>query len=468
MFQYSLVSDKIVDELGEKVLDVLSNVGILCQNEEIISSLRQEGAKVSGDRVFFPKEMSKRLLQQVRVESEGSSFGKQERFYEPPLPELGCQVAQFFFDYASEQRRSGNSKDFIELIKLGSVLHPESSMGHSLLLTDVPPIIEPLKASILLAEYAPNPGPVFAWNVAQADYLSEMGEIYGKENWFTWGAICFSHPFRFDKDVADRFVHIVRSGQTAGLTAMPVAGVTTPITASGFIVVASAEIFATWLSARSLNPSVPLGGSIWGGTIDMKTGEISYSSFDALFYSFALSEFMFKWTGKFIPVGGGEYCDAKYPGYYAALEKAYKAMAIAAFTGVHPSIGQGMLENGKTICPEQLLLERELTKGIGIFARQIDITKSPVLLSDIFDVGIGLNKTYLEMEYTFYHFNEHLWCPEIMRRSGWDGPQADKAVLAKMHEKVLDLKRRYRKPEVDPDKLHKMRELVNKAKSRLL
>jgi hypothetical protein len=60
---------------------------------------------------------------------------------------------------------------------------------------------------LLLAEYARKPAGAFAWNVRQVDYLIEMGEILGIENWFTWGAICFAHPLRFDKDV--RFANLI-------------------------------------------------------------------------------------------------------------------------------------------------------------------------------------------------------------------------------------------------------------------
>jgi trimethylamine:corrinoid methyltransferase-like protein len=38
----------------------------------------------------------------------------------------------------------------------------------------------------------------------------------------------------------------VKAGVPTGLTAMPVAGVTAPVTVEGFIVVASAEYIATW------------------------------------------------------------------------------------------------------------------------------------------------------------------------------------------------------------------------------
>ncbi len=465
MFQYSLLKDADVEPLAEGVFEVLEKVGVLCQNREMLEAMEQAGARVdySRETANFPRRMSEELLEQIRKEMGPPGERGNPKFGTPSLPGLGTQVAQLFYDYEAKQRRGGNTKDFIELIKLGDVLHPESSVGHSLLLTDVPAIVEPLEAAMLLAEYAHKPAPAFAWNVRQVDYLIEMGEIYGVPDWFTWGAICFSHPFRFDKDVADKFVRRVRSGVATGLTAMPVAGVTTPAPVAGFIVVAAAEIFATWLAARALNPEVPLSASIWGGSIDMRTGEISYSSFDAMFFSFSLSEFLRKWTGMDIAVGGGEYSDAKYPGYYAAMEKAYKAMIIAAFSGRHPEIGQGMLEEGKTMCPVQLLLEREFTTGIRFLGRTVQVSPETLSLDSVLEVGFGLSKSYIDTERTLYHFQEYMWCPELMDRSGWNGVKTDEAVLQKMQSKLNELIASYQKPEVDPDKLAKMRKVVDRA-----
>ncbi|HGJ64767.1 TPA: hypothetical protein ENS27_05175, partial [bacterium] len=283
MFQYSILKDKDIQPLGDAVINVLERVGIFCQNQEILKALEKNGAIVDyvKETATFPKKMVRELIEQIRKENQTNEISKSKSLGNPPLARLETQVAQFIYDYGNDQKRSGNKKDFIELIKLGNVLHQES-VGHSLLLTDVHPIVEPLESALLLAEYTDNPAPAFAWNVQQAEYLIEMGEIIGIEDWFTWGAVCFSHPLRFDKDVADRFVQMAKKGYSIGLTAMPVAGVTTPITIAGFIAVAGAEIVATWLAGRALNSQVPLGGSIWGGSMDMKTGEVSYSANDAM------------------------------------------------------------------------------------------------------------------------------------------------------------------------------------------
>lgn len=470
MFQWNLLSDGDIEPLADGVFTVLKKVGVLCQNHQMLRAMENMGARVDYAQklAIFPRRMVEEFINRLRKETKDTEDNGHRKFKIPSLPSLGTQVAQFFYDYENKERRSGNKKDFISLIKLGDVLHPERGVGHSLLLTDVPPIIEPLEAAMLLAEYAHKPLPAFAWNVNQVDYLIEMGEIYGIPNWFSLGAVCFAHPLRFDKDVADRFVRRVKSGYPTGLTAMPLVGVTTPVTAAGFIVVASAEIVATWIAARALNSEVPLGGSMWGGTMDMKTGEVSYSSFDAMFYSFAAVEFIRRWCGKNLPVGGGEYCDAKLPSLFAALEKAYKAMVIAAFGGYHPSIGQGMLDEGKTISPVQLLLERDLGMGVEHFGRPIEVTPETISLSTIMEVGLALKKNYLETEHTLRHFHRSLWLPEFIDRAGWNGFEKEEAMLEKAQNKLNDLISAYEKPEVDPDKLAKMHQVVERARENLL
>ena len=263
MFQTTLLTDADVEPLAEGVLAVLEQVGILCQNEEILKALDAAGAQVDyvSERAKFPQPMVAEFVESLRHEISPPD-PVPPQFVAPGLPGLVTQIAQFFYDYENKEQRRGNSQDFISLTKLGDVLHGEAGVGHSLTLTEVPPLLEPLEAAMVLAEYAHMPQPAFVWNIKQTDYLIEMGDILGIEDWFTYGAICFAHPLRFDKDVADKFVAQVQAGYNTGLTAMPIAGVTTPVTVEGFIVVSSAEHIATWLAARAINPAVPLGGSV--------------------------------------------------------------------------------------------------------------------------------------------------------------------------------------------------------------
>lgn len=478
MLQRSLLRDSDVEPLADGVTAVLERVGILCQNGELLRALDAAGARVdfAAERVHFPRKMQLAFVEALRKDL-GHAYLHAERpwveneanggFAAIGMPDLETQVAQFVLDPETGERRSGNKADFVRLIQFGDALHGEIGVGHCLLLTDVPPLIEPLEAALLLAEHARKPRPAFAWNVRQIPYLIEMGEVLGYPNWFNYGAICFAHPLRFDRDVADRFVHKVRAGSATGLTCMAVAGVTAPVTLAGFVAVAAAEHLATWLAARALNPTVPLGGSMWGATVDMAGGGVSYCAFDAMLYSFATAEFLRRWCGMDVPVGGGEYCGAKAPGLYAALEKAYKAMTIAAFNGRHPPIGSGLLETGKVLSPVQLLIERELTAGARHFARTVEATPELLALEEIAEVGLGLDATHLGTAHTLHHYRSSLWLPALLERGGWAGADSEKRMLARAKARVSEIAASYTKPATDPAKLAALRGIVRRARKAL-
>jgi trimethylamine:corrinoid methyltransferase-like protein len=142
-------------------------------------------------------------------------------------------VAQFYWDDDAEEPRPGNREAFVRFIKLGDAYDPAGRSGHSLLLREPEPLMEPLEAGLVLAEWAHRPGAPFAWDARQVPYLTEMGEVLGIADWFHLGAVCFAHPLRFDEAVADRLTLMAKLSRPIGLTGMQVAGATTPVNYAG-------------------------------------------------------------------------------------------------------------------------------------------------------------------------------------------------------------------------------------------
>ncbi len=478
MFQRFLLDDADIGPLAQSTLAILDKVGIICQDGELLGALEAWGARVDNDRerALFPPHLVEGFVSTIRDEAARPAAAP---FRAPPRPTLGTLVAQFIYDDELGERRPGTRDDLISLIKLGDAVHPQEGTGHALLLRECDPLLEPLEAAVVLAEYSHKPGPAFAWDERQVDYLLEMGAILGVENWFTMGSICFAHPLRFDREVARRLVRMARLGMPIGLTGMQVAGATTPVTTAGFVALSAAEFVATWIAARAVgecacagDPArkpVPLGGTIYGGTVDMRSGEVSYSAPDALLRAFALSEFLWRWCGRPVPVGGGgEYSAAKVPGLYTALEKAYKAMTIAAFTGRHPQMGVGMVDDGLTVSPVQFLLDTEMTLALECLGAPVEVTPEAIGLDSILQVGHGLEVSHLLTEHTLHHHRQSLWCPMVMGRAGWSGPATEAAVLEKARRRVRELMASYCKPDTDTGKLAALRAVVAKARRQLL
>jgi trimethylamine--corrinoid protein Co-methyltransferase len=413
----------------------------------------------------FPRKLLADFVDAIRGETSTDEEDQAMPFEAPALPSVTGSVAQFVYDFDSRRSRPGARRDLVDFARLGNALDPRGSVGHAVLLRDVPPILEPLEAAVILAEHAERPEAPFAWDVRQADYLEEMGSLLGFDRWYSLGAVCIAHPLCFDKNTADRYVRMMKEGhRSAGLTSMPAAGVSAPVTVEGFIAVTAAEYLAAWIAGRALNPQIPLGGSMWAGTTDMKTGHVSYSAFDAMFCAIATVQFLDEWCGVRMSVGGGEYCASTTPGLYAALEKAYKAMTIAAFTGDHPQIGEGMLDNGKVLSEVQLLLERELGIGLGHLARHIAARGDDMALDEVLEVGFGERSSHLTTDHTALNFRSSLWLPEFIGRAGWTGSEGEQALLQRLKERSESLVVEAPSPENREGELAKMRSVLERAR----
>lgn len=466
MQQHQLLSSSSIEQIGSAVSATLERIGILCENDELLASLAAYGATVDREaqRAQFPRALVREFVESLRSETATTGGSQPEK----KLPALGMQIAQGYHDYPSGRRRPGTREHLISMIKLADTLHPDIPAGHCLVQTEVPPRIEALETALLFGEYAHLPGKAFAWYVDQVDWLREMGAVLGIDDWAGWGAICFGHPLRFDKTVADKFVRRVREGVPTGLTAMPVAGVSTPVTIDGFVTVAAAEHIVTWLAARSINPDVELSGDMWAGTIDPATGTVSYSTFDSMRRAFATAGFLKAWTGRSVAIRSGEYCDAKEPGLAALYEKAHKAMMIASFTGVYPTLGEGLLECGRVLSPVELLIERDFVSGIHGLHDEIEVSAESIGFEMIEEIDLGMTRSHLDTEHTLNRFRSSLWLPELIDRTGWRGAEGDRSMLDRAQDEIDRLLSTYRKPEGREDQLEKMRSIVERAKPHLL
>ena len=472
MFQRCLLTDDDVGRLGEAVLTVLDKVGALYQNEDILNALDANGAKVDRTHgtAIFPREMVREFLEALRKETagaQGDDSGHRE-FHAPSPSWLFHQLSQYAYDDEKGEPRLGNRQDYIELLKLGDVVHGERGVGHCLLLVDVPAPVEPLEATLLQFEHVHRPTGAYVQDMRQVPYLVEMEEISGIEGLHWLANVGFSSPLRFGKDVAERFVYKVTHDRPASLYIMTVSGAGTPVTVAGTAVIGAAEFLANWMAARALNPSVRLNAGAWIATPDMRSGGCSYSAPDAMVRNFALREFMRRWTGATIGVGGGEYCAAKAPGLYAALEKAYSAMTVAAFTGSLPGVGSGHLDGGLTISGTQFLLDREMADVLKHLEGPIDVSDETIGLDTILEVGHAENTNYMATEHTLRHFRSALWLPELLERTGWMGPESEERALDRARARRRELLATYEKPELDEDKLARLRAVVERARRELL
>jgi len=486
---FNILNDSDIEILAKGVIHILENLGFHCANEEILKAYEKGGAKVDyqGQVAKFPGKMIEDFIKEVRDTDKSLWYGKlkgqnKEAMYSgynpyecttafkaPRLPYMFHNTSPYFYDDGTGEKRLGNREDFIKLIKLGDGIHQSIGMGHALLLSDVPSAIEPLEAAYTLLEYSNNPSGVYVHDVEQINYLLEIEAIAGINNpyWHWMANICPNSPLKLDRVVAKRLLYMVKSGiYPMKLAAMPICGVNIPVTTSGTIIIVSAEFIAVWLAAWLLSDKkIPLTGMPVLGTMDVKSGAVNFTAFDAAIRRLAICDFMRKWTGIMLSPGPGEWSPTQTPGMYCTLEKAYFSMIATAFTGHHPEIGVGHIDAGGAISCVQFLLDYDFTKGLG-FLEAPDISEQELCLNSIKDIGFAMSETYMLDNYTLDNLNRCTWRPQFFGRSGWT-PENEQKLLAQAKVKVKEILAEHKKPDQMQDKLPKIREVIESAKKKL-
>jgi len=475
MFQEALMTGADAERILEGVLKTLQQTGMMIQNRDLLTALEKAGADVdcSAERARLPRQMVQDVLEVQR-----KSVGEEERdlpskIQAPGLPGLGCQVAQFYFDWANRERREGRREDLVRMIKLGDVLHEDRSVGHCLLMRDVPAPVEPIEACALLLEHAHTPGHTYPHYADQFDYLMEIGEIYGgRKDRFLVGGIFITSPLRVCRRAADFMARRLQMGMECHVGTMACAGASVPVTLAGAVLVAAAEILGAWACVRAMRPEAELRAGIAAGSVDMRTGTATYCSPEAMLLNFGTAEFFRRVCGKKIGIAGAsDYADAKFPGLAAAYEKAFKVMTVAAFAGSQPNVGEGMLESGKTLSPEQLMIEREVTGHVQRLANPLDASDDALGLDTIAEVASGVGQTFLNTEHTLRHFRSSLWHPLLLDRGMWQSFEVNAArereVVNKAHEIVNETVAQYSPPDIDEAKLKAVRGVVARAEREL-
>jgi trimethylamine--corrinoid protein Co-methyltransferase len=486
---FRMLNDSDVERLADGVCAVLEQLGLHCQNAEVLRALEKAGARVdhAAEVARFPQKLIRAFVDALRKEDK-SGWGRFMRggneqviysgyqpatppaqFQAPPSVYLFHELSTYFYDDDRQERRLGNRQDFIKLIKLGDQLNPQRGSGHSLNLSgDTPAGIEPLVAARVLIEHSRHPTGVYVMDVRQIPYLEEIAGIAGIENpYFHWMAnVLCNSPLKMDNKVAERLLYMVKAGcDPIKVCGMPVAGINMPITTAGSTVILAAEFIALWFAARALGSTAPLVGMPVSGTMDLSSGDVSFVALDAARTRLTVCDFMRKWAGIQLSPGPGEWSPTKTPGLYCTLEKAYFSMIAAAFTGVHPDIGVGHVDAGLAISPVQVLLDYEFTEGLKLLEPP-PITAETIGLDAILEIGFGFREDYLAHSHTVQHMRAASWTPRYFSRNGWT-PKLEEQLLEKARAHVNELIAAHQAPPGKADQLARIDQVIQRARREL-
>ncbi len=469
---FDLFDEAALDRLESAVFRTLSEVGCVVQDEAILDALESAGSTV--DRSTQTARFPEKLALEVTAEQKRHPWQPPratQPFAQGPFElGVGLHVAQFYYDWAKQKRRPGNVEDFLHVVRFGDG-HGVGPVDHPLLLRDEPPMVECLEALYLLLEHSSRPGGTYLHYGQQAPYLAEIGEIWSNDRTRFLSACVFAAtPLRFDRRGCSVFRAMVHHGLAPWVGTMAVSGASAPITPAGAIVTGAAECLAGWIILRILGTDPPYGAGVATGSLNMRTGHAGFGSPEAMLQDLGAVELCRRrWGGHVGVAGQANYTDARTPGIQAAYERSLEGLWVAAVAGSHPNVGSGLIDSGKTLCLEQLIIDEEVGRAHWRVASGLEVTDETIDLKDILAVGTGQDKSHMETEHTLKHYREcyHNRLFDVSPYADGDEDARNRRVLERAHEIVVETEKQYVPPDVDRHKLAAVRKVIDRARADL-
>ena len=405
-----IYSEEKMERLYRGALRVLKETGCFIDQDHFLSTFEKHGMEVdhAKRRVRFTEDIINRLLDPYP--GKGDDLEVPRSF--PVRLGIGGSYPKYY-DWATGKTSSGTRNDLMELLRVFNTMEEFTTVGRILTLTDVPQPIEPIIASALVIKHSPSPGRGEVYRAHNIPYLIELGEIItGKPGCADFIPSCtfIVPPLRITKDEADLILEKARHSIPAVAGTMPSSGATAPVTREGTIVIELAEVIATWLCYRAVNPDIPLGATCASSSFDMQRGVCRFSSPEAIIQDCASAQILTRYFGVHARTSSG-YVDAKQPGVRTTYEKLFKTWWPYQFQG-YVNFGPGLLDAGQVFCAAQALLDMDMWRTVNaLFADEPDVSVE-IPFEDIRDVA-HQGGTFLATDHTCKLFRQVLHTPEF-------------------------------------------------------
>jgi trimethylamine--corrinoid protein Co-methyltransferase len=280
MIRLAVLTDTDVEAIHQATLRILTQAGIVLAQPEAREVLAGAGAKVLGDRVFFPLDVVEGTVAQCprQVAVQGRD-GRTAVLGDGSLHWHNLGGASDVYDACTEQRRPAQTQDVRDSARLLDALDSVTTVTPFFTPQDVP---GPLMSLAMYRHTLPHTAkPVQGPGVqteAEVRYAAQMAAIIGPPSQVLTLGISPISPLTFPDDVAEAMMATARLGIPLGPLPCPIAGATAPMSLAGALAQQNAEVLASVVLAQSVRPGLPIvycgrlammephtGVSVWGG-----------------------------------------------------------------------------------------------------------------------------------------------------------------------------------------------------------
>lgn len=463
-----LLPEALVGRILDEAFELLEKPGVKVQLAQARGLLGEAGARIdeAAEVAHIPQ-----ALVEGALASTPRRFWLYNRRGEAAV-EYGGERVQFdpgssgvhVLDAETLAHRPATTPDLVRLIQTAEMLPEYDAQATMVVCHDAPKEIGDLYRLYLVLKYSHKPVVTGAFAVETLPVMLEMLEIFAggrqglREKPQAVFDVCPSPPLIWSDFAAQNLIDLARRGVPAQMISMPLAGAAGPVTLLGSVVQHAAESLAGLVIHQLAGPGAPL---VWGGApaiFDMRKGTTPMGAMET-----AMIDASYTQVGKHLGLPTHAYLgasDAKVVDAQAGMESGMTAL-VGALAGIHMISGAGMLDFLACQSAEKLVVDAE---GIGMVRRLLRgvEVQTETLATGLFE-GINFKGDFLKQRATreLFAMEQHLPSAVIDRDSlrGWQ-QSGGLDTFGRARQRVSELLRAYRAPELEAGQLRALEELV--------
>lgn len=453
----------------EEAYEVLSQIGVVIEDEETLDLLCEMGAKKGVDgRLRLSRQMVEYALASVPKKivlydldgKETFAFGDGDIHFNPG------SAALFIYELSNSTMRHPKILDVVGFTKLSHTLENIEANSTGLIPDDVPQRVSDSIRLYISCLFSTKPVVTGTFSESGFDVMRDiLLARTGKESLRSQPCaifdVCPSSPLRWSKLACHDLKHCAQNAIPAELIAMPMPGALAPMSLLGTIVQHTAENLSGIVIHQGWAPGSPI---IYGGSpalFDMRHSTSAMGAIETLLIDLAYAE-----VGKSLDLPTQAYLgmsDSKTLDAQAGMETAMTIVAASAGKIDFVS-GPGMINFESCQSLEKLVIDNQICGMAKRFKKGLAANGTPFGIEAI---GEGIKQgDFLTIKSTVELYRKETYYPSsIIDRSALrsEGKVDSERLAKKVSEEVKTRLSRYRKPQIDSNRLQDMKKSMGKA-----
>ena len=424
MQRFEILTKTQVEKVHETSLQILWKIGVDFSYPPAIEVLKNGGAKVDGERVFFPPKLIEEQIKKApsqftlyaRNPDNNIIIGGQHMVF---APGYGAP----FVTELNSSRRKGTLNDFVNFVKLtGASTNQDICSGVVIEPNDVPHKIRHAQMLYTAMKYSDKcfMGSAMGEQGAK-DSLRMASILFGSEAQLAEKPRFISilgslTPLRYDLRMLGALMEYARAGQPQLISSLSIAGATGPVTLAGNLALQNAEILAGIALAQLVREGTPVIFAGASSNAEMRSGALSIGSPEMAMNTAATAQMAryYKLPGR----SGGAVCDAKLPDAQASYESMMNLL-MARVSGINFVLhSAGIIESYNCMSYEKFVIDDEMCGMVKKIKQGYKVNDDTLGLDVINEVGPGGH--FLDKDHTLVHFRGELYQPALSNRDDFD------------------------------------------------